>query len=232
MPPYLRTRLAPAEAAHRASPTSPASRARGSTTRRSSPPPGSGGPTASSITCARRRASARSSRPARPRWSSPTEPALRHHHLKTGWHPAARRPGHRARAAAGQRRRHHEPLPADEPQAELYRNAAADEVLFVHRGQGTSAHACSARCPSARFDYVVIPRCTTYRLEFEPGTQPDLLVFESAGILTIPPRYLNPDGQLRLGAPYGERDLHGPREAARPRPRGGDHRPDQGRHAG
>jgi homogentisate 1,2-dioxygenase len=27
-----------------------------------------------------------------------------------------------------------------------------------------------------------------------------------------PPRYFNPDGQLRLGAPYSERDLHGPRE--------------------
>ena len=49
------------------------------------------------------------------------------------------------------------------------------------------------------FDYVVIPRCTTYRLEFDPASEPDLLIFESAGDLTIPARYLNPDGQLRLG---------------------------------
>ena len=28
----------------------------------------------------------------------------------------------------------------------------------------------------------------------------------------MPPKYLNPDGQIRLGAPYSERDLHGPRE--------------------
>src|SRR5262249_34689996 len=64
------------------------------------------------------------------------------------------------------------------------------------------------------FDYVVIPRCTTYRFEFDPaGEPPDLLVFEAAGGVTIPAKYLNPDGQLRLGAPFSERDLHGPAEA-------------------
>ncbi|HKI37797.1 MAG TPA: homogentisate 1,2-dioxygenase, partial [Gemmataceae bacterium] len=62
------------------------------------------------------------------------------------------------------------------------------------------------------FDYVVIPRCTTYRIEFDAATPPDLLVIESAGNVVIPPRYLNLDGQLRLGAPYYERDLHGPTE--------------------
>ena len=35
---------------------------------------------------------------------------------------------------------------------------------------------------------------------------------EAANNVVIPPRYLNPDGQLRLGAPFSERDLHGPRE--------------------
>src|SRR6185295_19036130 len=51
----------------------------------------------------------------------------------------------------------------------------------------------------------------TYRLDIEPvGGQPDLLVIESVGTVGFPPRYLNPDGQLRLGAPFSERDLHGP----------------------
>ena len=69
--------------------------------------------------------------------------------------------------------------------------------------------------PFKPFDYIVIPRCTTYRLEFDAGVQPDLLVIEATGNVGIPPRYLNPDGQLRLGAPYCERDLHGPtRDAA------------------
>jgi homogentisate 1,2-dioxygenase len=66
--------------------------------------------------------------------------------------------------------------------------------------------------PFKPYDYVVIPRCTTYRVDFDAGDQPDLLVIESTGDIRIPPRYLNPDGQLRLGAPYYERDFHGPTE--------------------
>ena len=30
--------------------------------------------------------------------------------------------------------------------------------------------------------------------------------------MRIPRKYLNPDGQIQLGAPYGERDFHGPTE--------------------
>jgi homogentisate 1,2-dioxygenase len=98
-----------------------------------------------------------------------------------------------------------------ERQAELFRNAAADEIWFVHRGRGT-LETMYGPLPFRPFDYVVIPRCTTYRLVFEPGEAPDLLVFESIGNVVIPPKYMNVDGQIRLGAPYCERDLHGPRE--------------------
>src|SRR5262249_12562535 len=35
---------------------------------------------------------------------------------------------------------------------------------------------------------------------------------EAANNVVLPPRYLNPDGQVRLGAPYSERDFHGPTE--------------------
>ncbi len=53
------------------------------------------------------------------------------------------------------------------------------------------------------YDYVVIPRCTTYQMVFEPSeTPPDLLVIESPGNVGFPNRYLNPDGQFRLGAPF------------------------------
>jgi homogentisate 1,2-dioxygenase len=141
------------------------------------------------------------------------EPVLRHHHLKSG----TLRP-------FGDPLTGRVPLllnddvmlarcrPA-EAQQELYRNADADEVLFVHRGQGT-LHTMFGPLPLRPFDYVVIPRCTTYRLEFDAGVQPDLLVIESAGSVVIPAKYLNADGQVRLGAPYCERDLHGPRETA------------------
>jgi homogentisate 1,2-dioxygenase len=139
------------------------------------------------------------------------QPALRHHHLKTG-----------PMAASGDPIRGRVPLltnadvtlsrcrPA-EPQKELFRNASADEVIFVHKGQGT-LHTMFGPVPFKPFDYVVIPRCTTYRLEFDPEVQPDLFVIEAAQTVSVPPRYLNPDGQIRMGAPYSERDFHGPTE--------------------
>ncbi len=99
----------------------------------------------------------------------------------------------------------------EKPQAELYRNAAADEIVFVHHGQGT-LQSMFGRLPFKPFDYIVIPRTTTYRIDFDGKEQADLLVIESPGNVGFPPRYLNPDGQLRLGAPYSERDFHGPGE--------------------
>ncbi len=140
------------------------------------------------------------------------QPVLRHFHLKSGKLPAAGDP------IAGR-----VPLmfnddvvlsrcrPA-QPQGELYRNAAADEVIFVHKGQGTLSSMFGV-LPFRPFDYVVVPHTTTYRLDFDPGTQPDLLVIEATGNIAVPPRYLNPDGQVRLGAPYSERDFHGPTES-------------------
>jgi homogentisate 1,2-dioxygenase len=137
------------------------------------------------------------------------EPTLRHHHLKTGELKAGGDPitGRvplllnddvlLARCRPSQR------------QTELYRNAVADEILFVHQGRGT-LHSMFGPLPFKPFDYLVVPRTVTYRIEFDAGAQPDLLVVESAGNVVIPQRYVNPDGQLRLGAPYGERDFHGP----------------------
>jgi homogentisate 1,2-dioxygenase len=139
------------------------------------------------------------------------QPALRHHHLKSG----TMKP--QGDAVTGR-----VPLmlnsdvallrcrPA-QPQAELYRNAAADEIIFVHKGNGTLSSMFGA-LPFKPFDYIVVPHCTTYRLDFDAGTQPDLLVIESSNNVVIPPRYLNPDGQIRLGAPFSERDFHGPHE--------------------
>ena len=141
------------------------------------------------------------------------QPALRHHHLKSGKLPAkgdpvtGRVPIFTNADVTMWRCR-----PA-QPQAELYRNAAADEILFVHKGKGT-LHTLFGPLPFKQYDYVVLPKTTTYRVEFDAaGGPPDLLVIESPGAIHFPPRYLNPDGQFRLGAPFAERDLHGPPEA-------------------
>ncbi len=139
------------------------------------------------------------------------QPMLRHHHLKSGTMPrvgdpiTGRVPLFTNTDVTLARCR-----PA-KPQAELYRNACADEILFIHKGRGTLTSQFGL-LPFKPFDYIVIPHCTTYRLDFDADTPPDLLVIESANHVLIPPRYLNPDGQMRLGAPFSERDLHGPTE--------------------
>jgi homogentisate 1,2-dioxygenase len=136
---------------------------------------------------------------------------LRHHHLKSGNIPASGDPitGRvpllfNADMVLSRCR-------PSQPQAELYRNAAADEVIFVHKGKGTLSTMFGV-LPFRPFDYIVVPHTTTYRIDFDPDTQPDLLLIEATGNIVIPPRYLNPDGQLRLGAPFSERDFHGPGE--------------------
>lgn len=139
------------------------------------------------------------------------EPTLRHHHLKSGSMPAGGDPiTGRVPFLANADVIIARCRPA-KVQAELYRNATADEIVFVHRGRGV-LHTMFGALPFKPFDYIVVPRCTTYRFDFDPETPPDLLVVESTGDIEIPPRYLNADGQIRLGAPYYERDFHGPRE--------------------
>lgn len=94
-------------------------------------------------------------------------------------------------------------------QAELFRNAEDDEVLFVHAGSGR-LETMFGSLPFGPLDYVVIPKCTTYRVDFDDVTTADLLVIEAHGSIRFPDRYLNPDGQFRLGAPFCERDIRGP----------------------
>jgi homogentisate 1,2-dioxygenase len=137
---------------------------------------------------------------------------LRHHHLKTNHIPSKGDP------ITGRMPLLTNPdvtlwrcRPAH-PQQELFRNSLADEIIFIHKGQGRLLTHFGV-LPFRPYDYVVIPRCTTFQLEFDPAAgQPDLLVIESTGLVGFPQRYLNPDGQFKLGAPFGERDLHGPTE--------------------
>jgi homogentisate 1,2-dioxygenase len=140
------------------------------------------------------------------------EPTLRHHHLRTGrLKPRGDPIGGRTYMLGNDDILISRCRPA-QPQQELYRNATADEVIFVHKGQG-SLYTMFGSLPFRACDYIVVPRCTTYHLDFDAETPPDLLVIEATGNVVIPAKYLNADGQVRLGAPYGERDFHGPTEA-------------------
>lgn len=89
----------------------------------------------------------------------------------------------------------------------FYKNAIADEVIFVHEGQGV-LETNFGYLPYKEGDYIVIPRSIIYRFNFD--TQPRLLIFEANGPIRTPSRYRNQFGQLLEHSPYCERDIHPP----------------------
>lgn len=94
---------------------------------------------------------------------------------------------------------------------DFYRNGQSDDLIFVWRGGGW-LETNFGRLRYRQDDYIVIPRGTIYRLVPDDIAQEDYLILESAHPVRIPARYLHPEGQIRLGAPYSERDFHGPTE--------------------
>ena len=140
-----------------------------------------------------------------------TEQQLRHHHLKTAAMPRAGDPIRgRVPLLTNSDMTCYRCRPA-QPQELLYRNGASDEVVFVFHGGGV-LESSYGKLPYKEDDYIVIPRGTTYRLVPKNVAAEDYLVIESEGAIRVPRRYRNPDGQIKLGSPYSERDLHGPTE--------------------
>jgi homogentisate 1,2-dioxygenase len=92
-----------------------------------------------------------------------------------------------------------------------YRNAEADELLFVHEGSGT-LETIFGTLPYREGDYLLVPRGTTYRVLAAPGEQRHLIVEAFGGPIQPPHRYRNAFGQLLEHSPYCERDLHAPTE--------------------
>lgn len=94
-----------------------------------------------------------------------------------------------------------------EPMSYFYRNALADELLFIHFGGGT-LHSQFGRLPFGPGDYIVIPVGTTYRIELTAETR--MLFLETNSRIEIPRRYRNEYGQLLEHSPYCERDFRVP----------------------
>src|SRR5947209_13944257 len=94
---------------------------------------------------------------------------------------------------------------------EYYKNGGADEIIFVFKGSGT-VESMFGKLRYRAEDYIVIPRGIAYRLVPDKVEEEDYLILESAGPVRIPRRYLNHEGQIRMGSPYSERDFHGPSE--------------------
>lgn len=92
----------------------------------------------------------------------------------------------------------------------FYRNADGDEVLFVHEGSGR-LETIFGTIPYRKWDYLVIPVGTTYRIVMK-SPQTRFLVIESRDSITTPRRYRNEHGQLLEHSPYCERDIRPPEE--------------------
>ncbi len=100
------------------------------------------------------------------------------------------------------------------PQSSLtsyfYKNADADELLFIHQGSGT-LRTLLGNIPFEYGDYLVIPRGMIYQIEFD---SPDnrLLYAESFHPIYTPKRYRNWFGQLLEHSPFCERDYKLPQD--------------------
>ncbi len=90
----------------------------------------------------------------------------------------------------------------------FYKNADADELLFVHKGKGI-VHTMFGQLPFEYGDYILIPRGTVYKIEFET-TENKLLYVESFTPIFTPKRYRNEFGQMQEHAPFCERDIKRP----------------------
>ena len=91
-----------------------------------------------------------------------------------------------------------------------YKNADADECVFIHVGSGT----LKTMYGNLRFeygDYLVIPRGTIYQFHFDTADN-RMLIVESTSPITTPNRYRNAYGQLMEHAPFCERDIRKPNE--------------------
>ncbi len=90
----------------------------------------------------------------------------------------------------------------------FFKNADADEVIFVHEGSGKMVTAYG-EIPFSYGDYVVVPRGTIYQLQFNDSNN-RLLITLSFGPISFPKRYQSRFGQLMEHSPFCERDIRKP----------------------
>ncbi|MFZ1786020.1 MAG: homogentisate 1,2-dioxygenase [Ferruginibacter sp.] len=92
----------------------------------------------------------------------------------------------------------------------FYKNADADEMIFVHEGTG-KVKTQYGELPFGYGDYIVLPRGTIYQIEFDDEKN-RLFIVESFTPLRFPKRYMSHYGQLMEHAPFCERDIRTPQD--------------------
>jgi homogentisate 1,2-dioxygenase len=90
----------------------------------------------------------------------------------------------------------------------FFKNADADEMIFVHEGEGV-LKTMYGEIAFGYGDYLVIPRGTIYQVEFNTEVN-RLFIVESFSPIRFPKRYQSKYGQLLEHSPFCERDMRPP----------------------
>ncbi len=98
--------------------------------------------------------------------------------------------------------------PQQSMQGYFFKNADADEMIFVHEGTGI-LKTMYGDLSFSYGDYLVIPRGTIYQIDFATADN-RLFIVESFSPIRFPKRYLSKYGQLLEHSPYCERDIRPP----------------------
>ncbi|REE83152.1 homogentisate 1,2-dioxygenase [Lutibacter oceani] len=100
--------------------------------------------------------------------------------------------------------------PKDFSKDYFYKNADADEMLFIHKGSGI-LKTCYGNIVFKYGDYLIIPKGVIYKIDFD-STENRILYVESFEPIFTPKRYRNNFGQLLEHAPFCERDFRLPKD--------------------
>ncbi len=98
--------------------------------------------------------------------------------------------------------------PKDSMTDYFYKNADADEVIFIHKGKG-KLKTLLGNIDFSYGDYLVIPRGMIYQIKFDSVDNKHFII-ESRDPIYTPKRYRNWFGQLLEHSPFCERDLRVP----------------------
>ncbi len=91
----------------------------------------------------------------------------------------------------------------------FYKNADADELIFIHEGSGV-LQTMYGNIDFGYGDYLIIPRGTIYQIQFANESN-RLLIVESFTPIRYPKKYVSKYGQLLEHSPYCERDIRTPK---------------------
>jgi homogentisate 1,2-dioxygenase len=100
--------------------------------------------------------------------------------------------------------------PTDSLTNYFYKNADADELIFIHKGKG-KLRTFLGNINFEYGDYLIIPRGMIYQIEFETSEN-RLFYVESFAPFYTPKRYKSSSGQLLEHSPFCERDFKLPTE--------------------